>query len=267
MIIELSKEEIKKCEKFSFKCAKNQQEIEFGQTDTVPRNIKEIGRDNFIGKLTEVAFAKMLAEKYDIHVKLDFEYYPRGEWDGQDTIINDWKIDVKGTRKGGKWMLVEWSKINFRQRDKDLSHLFVMGSVHWDRETDLPTGKVELVGCASILKLKNNVDTTKILRKGSLLPDTQNPVHLQADNFGIKFKDLNKDWDFIINYILENKPPELDNYPNPYTGETYKDLFPNDFSDKLKNTDGDEMAFEDGYKKESRISNIIKKFYNKEKEI
>lgn len=146
----------------------------------------------------------MLAEKYDIHVKPDFKYYPRGKCDGQDTIINDWKIDVKGTQKGGKWMLVELSKINFRQRDKDLSHLFVMGSVYWDRKTDLPTGKVELVGCTSILKLKSDVATTKILRKGTPLPDIQNSVYLQVDNFGIKFKDLNKDWDFIINYILGN---------------------------------------------------------------
>ena len=101
-------------------------------------------------------------------------------------------------------MLVELSKINFRQRDKDLSHLFVMGSVYWERKTDLPTGKVELVGCTSILKLKSDVATTKILRKGTPLPDIQNSVYLQVDNFGIKFKDLNKDWDFIINYILGN---------------------------------------------------------------
>lgn len=74
-------------------------------------------------------------------------------------------------------------------------------------------------------------------------------------------------WDFIVNYILGNKPPNLDNYPNPYTGETYKDLFPNDYSGEPKNADGDEMSFENNYKKESRISNIIRKFYNKEKKI
>lgn len=59
----------------------------------------------------------------------------------------------------------------------------------------------------------------------------------------------------------------LDNYPNPYTGETYKDLFPNDYSGEPKNADGDEMSFENNYKKESCISNIIRKFYNKEKKI
>lgn len=190
MIIELSKEEIKKCEEFAYKCAENQQEIEFGQSDTAARSTSEIGRDNFIGKLAEVAFAKMLAENYSVFIELDFEFYPRGRWDAQDTVINEWKIDIKGTRQGGKWMLIEWSKINFRQKDKDLPHLFVMASVFWDRTTDLPTGKVDLVGSASILKLKSGIPTTKILRKGSLLPGTRKPIPLQADNFGIEFKDL-----------------------------------------------------------------------------
>jgi hypothetical protein len=52
----------------------------------------------------------MLKIRFGIVVPLDFEYYPRGEWDGQDTIINGWRIDVKGTRQGGKWMLIELSK-------------------------------------------------------------------------------------------------------------------------------------------------------------
>lgn len=36
------KRRIKKGEKFSYKCAKNQQEIEFGQADTDPRSIKKL---------------------------------------------------------------------------------------------------------------------------------------------------------------------------------------------------------------------------------
>lgn len=225
MIIELTKAEIDLCEEFAHKCAENQQEIEFGESDTVPRSKKEIARDNLIGKIAEVAFEKMLLNNYNLHIQLDFKYYPRGKWDSQDAVINDWKIDVKGTRQGGKWMLVEWGKINFRQKDKDLSHLFVMASVFWDRVNDIPTGKVNLIGYASILKLQDGISTTQILRKGSLLPETRNPVALQADNFGIKFEDLESNWDFVINYILNHKPPTLDDYPNPYTGKTYKDMF------------------------------------------
>lgn len=111
MLITLSEEQLKMCLESSSKCAENQQQVEFGQSDTVPRSIKEIGRDNLIGKIAEVAFAEMLKTHYGIVVPLDSEYYPRGEWDGQDTIINGWRIDVKGTRQGGKWMLIEWSKL------------------------------------------------------------------------------------------------------------------------------------------------------------
>lgn len=225
----LTDDELKKCLEFSIKCAENQQNIEFGQSDTKPRAVAEIGRDNYIGKIAEVAFAKMLYNEFGISIDLDFEYYPRGGWDAQDTIINGWKIDVKGTRQGGRWMLIEWSKIDFRQRDKDLPHLFVMASVCWDRDKDAPTGKVKMVGCASIMKLKNDVPNTEILKKGDLLPSTRNPVHLQADNFGIKFSYLEKDWEFVINYLLKNNPPKLDDYPNPYTGETYRELFPEDY--------------------------------------
>ena len=230
MIITLTQDEIQQCRDFSYECAHNQQSIEFGQSDTAVRSDQEVGRDNFIGKIAEVAFAKMMKSKFNIHIDLDFNYYPRGEWDGQDTVINGWKIDIKGTRKGGRWMLVEWNKINFRQRDKDLSHLFVMASVDWNRDTDEPTGTVDLVGCASIRKLQEGIKNTVVLRKGELLPGTRSPVKLQADNFGIKFDNLERRWDFVINYIMHNDPPNVDDYPNPYTGETYQTLFPDDYT-------------------------------------
>ena len=228
MRIELTQEELEQCREFAYTCAENQQAIEFGQGDTAPRSNAEIGRDNYIGKIAEVAFAKMMRLHFNIEIDLDFNYYPRGEWDGQDTVINNWKIDIKGTRQGGKWMLIEWSKINFRQKDKDLPHLFVMASVCWDRETDTPTGGVDMVGCASVMKLRKDVPTTRVLRKGDFIPGKQ--IRLQADNFGISFSDLKQDWEFVIRYILQNDPPALDDYPNPYTGETYRTMFPGDYS-------------------------------------
>ena len=77
MRISLSKAEIKRCNDFAYKCAENQQMIEFGQQDTVERSIREIGRDNLIGKIAETAF-KMLKNRYGISIKLTFEFYPRG---------------------------------------------------------------------------------------------------------------------------------------------------------------------------------------------
>ena len=112
-------------------------------------------------------------------------------------------------------MLVEWSKLDFRQKQNKLSHLYVMASVDWDRTRDLPNGAIDLVGCASIQKLRPDASFTHVLRKGDYIPYT-NKV-LQADNYGISFSDLERDWDGVVNYILNNPPPDLANYPNPFT--------------------------------------------------
>ena len=127
--IRLTEDELDRCMEFSNRSAPNQQDIEFGQRSTKARSTREIARDNLIGKIAEVAFSKMMKENYGIDVPLDFNYYPRGQWDSQDAVINGWRIDVKGTRKGGHWMLIEWNKLNFRQRDNNLSHLYAMFSV------------------------------------------------------------------------------------------------------------------------------------------
>ena len=215
MFIILSEIEYAQCLAFSKRCANSQQRIEFGQHDTAPRAVAEISRDNMIGKMAEVAFSKMLKDVFGIHTELDFNYYPRGEWDDQDAVVNGWKIDVKATRKGGRWMLIEWSKLDFRQRQGKLADLYVMAIVDWDRYRDLPSRRVELVGCASIMKLRHGVPTTHILRKGELIPETN--TRLQADNFGISFSDLEKDWESVIQYICKNPPPDVSQYPNPYT--------------------------------------------------
>ena len=99
--IRLSQDELARCIEFSQRSAPNQQAIEFGQRSTKARSTREIARDNLIGKIAEVAFSKMMKENYGIDVPLDFNYYPRGQWDNQDAVINGWRIDVKGTRKGG----------------------------------------------------------------------------------------------------------------------------------------------------------------------
>ena len=217
MIIRLNDQEYEQCLAFAKTCALSQQSIEFGQSDTKPRNTAEISRDNMIGKMAEVAFAKMLHNYYGIDIDLDFNYYPRGMWDDQDAVINGWLIDVKATRKGGQWMLIEWNKLDFRQKQNKLSHLYVMASVDWDRGNDRPERKVELIGCASIQKLMPGVPTTTVLRQGEYIPNTY--TRLQADNYGIRFSDLEDDWSKVLRYILNNPPPDLSAYPNPYTGK------------------------------------------------
>ncbi len=208
--IVLDQDEIDECITFSKKCAKAQQEIEFGQEDTKPRSCKEIARDNLIGKIAEVAFAKFMKDKYNIEIQLDFEYYPRGVWDDQDAVINGWRIDVKGTRQGGKWLLIEWNKLRFRKKQRLLSHFYVMSSVGWDRNNDLPTGFVDLVGYATLGQLKKGFENTFIIKKGDKLPGTN--TILQADNYGRKFSDLAKDWNKMIYCIKDKEVAETSSY-------------------------------------------------------
>lgn len=222
--IVLTDAEMDKCREFSRISAASQQAIEFGQHTTKARPEKEIARDNLIGKMAEVAFSKMMKENYGIDVPLDFNYYPRGQWDGQDAEINGWRIDVKGTRSGGRWMLIEWNKLDFRQRDNNLSHLFVMFTVDWDRSADQPTGEVSYQGAAFLAKLKESVPTTVVLRKGAVIPGTQ--THLQADNYGIRFGDLYKHLNHLVKFLLKAPTEQslTDNYKNPYTGETTREI-------------------------------------------
>ncbi len=222
--IVLTDAEMDKCREFSRISAASQQAIEFGQHTTKARPEKEIARDNLIGKMAEVAFSKMMKENYGIDVPLNFNYYPRGQWDGQDAEINGWRIDVKGTRSGGRWMLIEWNKLDFRQRDNNLSHLFVMFTVDWDRSADQPTGEVSYQGAASLAKLKESVPTTVVLRKGAVIPGTQ--THLQADNYGIRFGDLYKHLNHLVKFLLKAPTEQslTDNYKNPYTGEKTREI-------------------------------------------
>ena len=218
--IRLTEEELAKCVEFSSTSAPNQQAIEFGQHTTKARSSQEIARDNLIGKIAEIAFSKMMKENCGIDVALDFNYYPRGKWDDQDAVINGWRIDIKGTRKGGHWMLIEWNKLNFRQRHNNLSHVYLMFTVDWDRNEDLPTGKVSYEGAVSLEKLRHGCPTTRVLRKGDYIPGTN--ARLQADNYGIHYNDLYKHLNHLVSYLLENEPPLslTDDFRNPYNGRS-----------------------------------------------
>lgn len=217
-IIYLTKEELDKCREFSARSALQQQEIEYGEHTTNPRSTEEISQDNLIGKIAEVAFGKMLQTNCNIDIDLDFEYYPRGEWDSHDSEYNGWKIDVKGTRLG-HWMLIEWNKLEFRQKDDELSHLYVMFSVEWkDNE---PTGKAVYQGFATLARLSSEFPKTEVLLRGSALPETK-LESLQTDNYGIRFEDLYSYPPDLYNLLTTKRPIRqiTDNYKNPRTGQT-----------------------------------------------
>ena len=250
-VITLTAEELEKCKDFSIRSAKSQQQIEFGQHDTKARSVSEIARDNLIGKMAEVAFARMLKEDFGIDIPLDFNVYARGKWDDNDLVINGWNIDIKSTRIG-HWLLIEWSKLNFRQKQGELPHAFFMCKTAWDIEKDEPLGTVELVGSISLNKLKAGVPNVRTIRKGEYLPGTK--TRLQADNFGVEFRHLNGDWKEVIEYIVGNPPPDLSNYPNPYTGEVMPQY------QQIKEHSVDKFKVSAFPKKESIFRKILKFF-------
>lgn len=218
----ITEQELEQCIDFARRSAPTQQDIEFGQHDIVPRSVDEVSRDTLIGKIAEVAFAKIMHENYGIDLELDFDVYPRGRYDAQDAVVNGWRIDIKGTRQGGHYLLVEWNKLDFRQLENKLSHVYVMFSVGWDRERDLPNRYVKYAGAVTLRALNKNVDwiDTQILRKGECIPGTS--AHLQADNYGIEFNKLNKNLDGLVRKMQNSRPPQnlTDYYLNPYTDET-----------------------------------------------
>lgn len=220
--IEITEQELRQCIDFAKRSAPTQQDIEFGQHDMAPRSVNEVSRDTLIGKIAEVAFAKIMHENYGIDIELDFEVYPRGQYDAQDAVVNDWRIDVKGTRQGGHYLLVEWNKLDFRQLEDRLSHVYAMFSVGWDRKRDEPNRIVKYAGAVTLRALAKDVEwiNTLTLRKGECIPGTR--ARLQADNYGIEFNELNRNLDGLVHAMKKRKPNQavVDNYLNPYTHDT-----------------------------------------------
>lgn len=202
----LSEEDLNLCIEFSEQSAPTQQDIEFGQNDIKARSVKEIARDNLIGKIAEVAFKRIIEANYPNagEISLDFSVYKRGVYDNQDADINGSLIDIKATREGGEWFLIEWNKLIFRAREKNLPHYFVFFTVGWDRETDLPTGKARFEGIIPIKWLsKEHVDEEErilVLKKGDKIPGKN--VSLQADNYGINKRFISKSLDYYMNLMM-----------------------------------------------------------------
>lgn len=73
--------------------------------------------DCLIGKLGEIIFQKLLREKYNIEIELDFEFHNRTD-DGQDILkingeVPTIKYDIKTVRHYQKWILVSEGKSDF----------------------------------------------------------------------------------------------------------------------------------------------------------
>lgn len=212
--VRLTQSELKQCSDFALNSAKSQQAIEFGNYKTRPRSLKELARDTLIGKLGEVAFSRLLKEKFDVFVELDFKIYPQGIWDVDDFVLFGQRIDVKATRSGGRWLLVELNKLEFRQRENKLPYAFLFAITGWDRKTDYPTGIITLSGYAYLNQICHpekiglrdasicqGIKGTQFLKQNDLIPGTNTP--LQADNCGRSVRLLEKNWCNLINLLKE----------------------------------------------------------------
>lgn len=209
--IMLTADEMQRCIDFSDQSAKTQQDIEFGQKDTKPRSLQEIARDNLIGKMAEVAVARMLREEFGIHYSVNFDIYPRGEWDDCDIQVKSWSVDIKSTRNG-HWLLFETNKLKMRQEQtiNNLPDAIFMCRTPWNRDNDTPIGNVELIGAISLSILLSDDAKVKHLKKGDFIPNTK--TKLQADNLAVEFDKLNHDWKQIITHMVKNNPPDSSQY-------------------------------------------------------
>lgn len=207
----LTEYELDRCIAFSKASAPTQQAKEFGQNETKPRSKTEVARDNLIGKMAEMAFSRMLREDFGVHLPINFDIYPRGECDDQDFQINGWKIDVKSTTKG-HWMLFEADKLRMRSEQSlnNLPDVILMCQTPWHEDTDEPEGSVAIIGTISLTRLLS-VDP-KVLRlgKNEYIPGTR--TRLLAENYGVHFRDLCRDFSTTIPYLLHNHPPDPSSY-------------------------------------------------------
>lgn len=181
MLMTLTESEYKRCEDFALESAKSQQRIEFGNSQTKERSVEDIAKDTIVGKMAEVAVVKFLREQYGLHLPVNYEVYPRGEWDDEDVVVNGRTIDIKATRKG-KNLLVEKSKMLFRLKQDRVPNIIVACKIKEER-------KVELVGAISTWRMvRPDGDKILFLRKGEYIPGTK--FKLKADNYAVSFENL-----------------------------------------------------------------------------
>jgi hypothetical protein len=179
----LTPEEFNECESFAIKSAKTQREYRSG--GTLNRPIWLIESDTKRGKVAEVV-AKNFLEQFNIKgIKLDFEIYPRGEWDETDFVINNKKISIKSAKWFSKWLLLESKDIN----RGDIYDYYIFVTI----DKDFKSGTVK--GFTRKEDLENQQKTT-LLKKGDHIPNTS--TILDADNHCIQQDNLNSNWEVLI---------------------------------------------------------------------
>lgn len=75
----------------------------------------EIFRDDFRGKLGEVALRKYIKANYShavIQEDIDYSITPKGQWDTTDLKVNDKYINVKSVKQRSNFLMIETKRYN-----------------------------------------------------------------------------------------------------------------------------------------------------------
>ena len=191
------------------------------------RDIGDYINDHVEGKLAEMAFAKMLKERYGIEASIDLEVRPGAR------VINETdiklvtvggerrrpriKIDVKSTTPESKYLLIDAREFMNRRYDAyvlvlvDLprDHLVRFLADRFEMPPDLrqvvaPLSSIEAI-IAGFAYREDVERRGKLYRAGERLPDPDNPkrklVQLKVDNYGLLISSLrkdDKDWDELV---------------------------------------------------------------------
>jgi len=191
-IIYLTDEEYKKCYDFAIESAKTQREYRSGGTQF--RNLSMIQSDTQRGKVGEIVSKRFLEQSpFEIkEIKLDFDIYPRGEWDKQDFTLGGKSISIKSVKWFSNWLLIETKDI---QRG-DIYDFYILVTI----SKDFRSGTIK--GYAT----KNDIvainDKTQRLKKNEYIPGTQ--TKLDAPNYARHSKDLRnsiEDWEDFVKII------------------------------------------------------------------
>lgn len=191
--IELNDEEYLKCRNFANESAKSQREYRSGGSQF--RVLKTIEYDTLRGKVGEYVVKKFLEqEPFNIdEIELDFNIYPRGEWDNQDFVIGNRRISIKSVKSFSNWLLLETKDI----LREDLYDYYILVAVAKDYKSGV------IKGFATKNDILNDSKTCK-LKRGENIPGTGTP--LDANNYGRHSKDLSNlltDWENLISDCLD----------------------------------------------------------------
>jgi len=190
--IQLPPEEVQRCRMFAQESAKTQREHRSGGTKE--RSYGEIFGDTFRGKIGECA-SKRFLEQNPLNVpgiELDFDIYPRGEWDDYDFTIYDKKFSIKSVKHFSSWLLLESKDIE----RGDVYDYYVLAAVN-GREDG-----AGILGFASKEDVLDGTNTLK-LKKGNLIPGTR--TVLDADNHALHRSNLKNSEEAWIQLIEKLK--------------------------------------------------------------